>query len=420
MRGSGSHRGNLSDEPLIAVRLLNGWIVGIGLILFLTTSGLWLGAAGLPTIPISSHLLNVSFVIDAVAYGFILSGLAVFGASLHHLTRRRISAGLFVTGLVVATALDQNRLQVWAWHWAWMIVLLAIDPGLGGRTALRRLTIAIYFWSALAKCDVVFADTLGPYFLQGLFSTLHVPVVLSNWSPLAQQLAALTLPVAELITAACLLEPRLRMLGLALSLSLHSLLLITLGPWGLGHSRTVLIWNVFFLGQNVLLFSSWFDRNDQTPIGEVSPETSRCWALRGAWVPILLPLLHTGGWLDHWPAWAVYAPRMERVRVYVRPTDNEETRWLIPADEEGTLFQFRAELACLETFGVPLSPQGRIQLGWALWRLSQSPNGGFVEWQSAADLWTGERTSRTLITPDEIREFASETFWLNAEARIRR
>ena len=51
-------------------------------------------------------------------------------------------------------------------------------------------------------------------------------------------------PLGELAVAVLLLHRRTWTWGLAGSIAMHGLLLLALGPWGLGHRPAVLVWNV--------------------------------------------------------------------------------------------------------------------------------------------------------------------------------
>src|SRR5262249_28175077 len=147
--------------------------------------------------------------------------------------------------------------------------------------------------------------------------------------------------------------------------------------WGLNHHPGVLIWNVYFIAQDLLLFAPariWCgmrtargqspvgksadeivghatsEKQSVSPIaasvappspptplprgerGDLEPEDARvtqriswgCVAIEGVLVCVLLlPLLEPWGMCDHWPAWGLYASRAERTIVLIEASSRE-------------------------------------------------------------------------------------------------
>jgi len=114
--------------------------------------------------------------------------------------------------------------------------------------------IGFYFHSAVTKFDYSFLHTLGQQFLDALAALLGTP--LDDWSDRARFTLAAAFPAGELAIAVGLCFAATRRVALAAALLLHGTLLLILGPWGLGHKPGVLIWNVFFIVQDVLLFGA--------------------------------------------------------------------------------------------------------------------------------------------------------------------
>lgn len=385
------------------------WVALFGVVVLLATWKLWAYEIDIPRIPATRLFLNVRNQSNGALLGPLLVSLLGFGMSAGWPRGRRVAAIVACLTLTVFVLLDQNRLQVWVWHLAWLLIILAVDNGRRGLQAVLLLTAGIYAWSAVSKFDIVFADTLGPYLAGGLLESLGLSVDVSAWPLSWQRAAALSMPIGELITAVCLFVPRLRFAGCVLSLVQHVVLLLMLGPLGLNHSRSVLLWNLYFLGQNALLTA--FVRSEQ-------PANSSLWnsslAVRVAWIPVLLPILHTVGWLDHWPAWAVYSPRQERVRLYVESSQFGGQPWIDEPAAGQNLTQLRLDRYALEVTNAPISPQDRVQIGWILDRLQTD---AYVVWESPANPWTGARTRREFWTREELANFANERFPLNFQPR---
>jgi hypothetical protein len=118
---------------------------------------------------------------------------------------------------------------------------------------------------------------------------------------------------------------------------------------------------------------------------------------------ILFPLMEPFGLCDVWPAWAVYATGPERLRVFVKAADRDHLpasirRYLQEPRFKDDLCLMRIERWSLDTCRAPLYPQNRFRLGVAL---AMTDSGAIsdavlVELDSAANRFTGERTSRQL------------------------
>ncbi|MGC1274696.1 MAG: MauE/DoxX family redox-associated membrane protein [Planctomycetaceae bacterium] len=245
---------------------LRRWLALCGLLLVAATWRLWTPQVVFPQIPFLAVLRTVPGWIDWIALTGVVAGLVGLlltpgerGASaLRALSNRAASwfACLFVASLTLLILLDQHRFQPWAYQFAIVAIALAFVPAqraLSLLRLLRLLTIGIYFWSAVSKLDYTFLHGLGPELLRGTLTAFGLE---PRWmrSDVATALA-LAFPLDELAVAALLAFRRTRKYGLILAIAMHVLLLATLGPLGLNHSWGVLLWNVYFIGQDVLLFA---------------------------------------------------------------------------------------------------------------------------------------------------------------------
>ena len=212
------------------------------------------------------------------------------------------------------------------------------------------------------------------------------------WSPTSRAIAAAILPVGELVVAGLLLPRRTRRLGCVLACVMHGALILAVGPLGLNHSAGVLIWNVFFIGQNGLLFRA---ERTTSPTLLVRPRDWESWL---ALLVAVAPALRSVGCLDHWPAWAVYASGTERVSLLVHESAIEKLEPSLRACVEP--FQWnpqwrylRIERWSLETVNAPIYPQDRFFVGVAIAIAERSQLDGELKlvWQSSADRFTGER-----------------------------
>ena len=155
---------------------------------------------------------------------------------------------------------------------------------------------------------------------------------------------------------------------------LHGLLLVILGPWGLDHKPAVLLWNAFFIVQDVLLFGR------PGPAGAIAPQDAAIappdaqapWAVQGlVYAAALLPFLSSTCWYDMWPSWGLYASSAERVVLFVHRNEldavpNDLSAYVEePSDPSDPWLRVRLDRWCLATVAAPLYPQNRYQLGVA-------------------------------------------------------
>ncbi len=239
-----------------------------------------------------------------------------------------------------------------------------------------------------------------------------------------------------------MLWPRTRRVGLWAAVASHLLLLFILGPWGLGHKPPVLLWNCYFIVQDVLLFAQpckrlpvlvpalgWslaIGRSEFESTPQPGSATLRCAgpAVKGLiWLALIAPLLGPWGYCDHWLAWGLYASRAERLRILV-PRSQERRlpadlqTYLAALNDEPDWLELRADRWSFASLGVPLYPQNRFQLAVAVavGRQCQLGQSLRVVRYETADRWTGRRERETLIGLAAIQD-ACDQYRLNAQPR---
>ena len=366
------------------------------LALIAATWPLWTPQHLFPQVPIAVGLGRLPDVIDWFALGSMLLSLAaIFAAPLKSTLWQR-GLVVFVLAAVLLMAIDQHRFQPWAYQFALIAVVLTTAKPSAAFQLLRWLTIGIYLWSAWSKCDVTFTHNLGQQILNALLSWSHFEA----WPKLSRLVLASLFPTAELAVAILLCFPRQWSKAVWGSVALHGLLIVALGPLGLHHKPGVLIWNVYFIAQNLLLFRKpplSAAPEEGLPQDEPLPATALyvvCAAL--AW-----PLVEPWNYCDHWPAWSVYAPRVERTSFFVHRADKDRLPpsiqpFLEPATDDENWFLIRLDRWSLDMLDAPLYPQNRFQVGCALGIIRQFGLSQVrVVCYGPADRWTGERQSVT-------------------------
>lgn len=354
-----------ADQIQSVLRIL----AGAELLLLSMTWRLWLGVADFPVVPLLRGVTLFDWLDRLVLALFALSLLGiVLPQSVRFASGLRrcwplvsvICGALLVTGNI-------QRLQVW--HWLYLLCAAQVCL-LSCSAALRsiRLTVAmIYVCSALSRLSLQTPDEITVALLQSAMNLAGPGIPLAD----REMLIRLSLLSAggEFLIGVFLLVPRTRPAAVRFAVVLHVLLIVALGPIGLGHHAGVVVWNLMFLILNPVLFSACAN----APIRASLEMPISVTPIRGAvyWLVccgiVLFPLSGLIGIADNWPSWQVYSQRPEVWRVFVR---SEEINQLDPSvrvfcqpaglDQEWTVV--RIDRWSLDATGTPLYPEDRFQL----------------------------------------------------------
>jgi hypothetical protein len=413
-----------------AVSLLSRAVAAAALVLTAATWPLWSPSAAFPRVPFLGPLRGTPARLEEAWLGIGCVALVTWLVAGRERRIGRWSMLVFVGAAACLVLADQHRLQPWAYEFSVLALILAVLPPREAIGWARLLVASIYFYSALSKLDWTFVESGGGQIVDGLLTFLHIG---REHLGSSQQIVAGSLAVGEFLVGLGLCWRRWRRTALIGSIIMHGLLLAALGPWGAGHKPGVLLWNVFFIVQNVILFGvagessqpveNGFDRLGKLEIRSKAGRLSR-FAVRGlvAFV-VLFPLTEPFGVCDIWPAWAVYATGPERLRVYVDATDRSPLPPDVQKYVEGPRFQdgrylVRIDRWSLDATRAPVYPQNRFRLGVAL-ALAQAAGldeSIRVEIDGQANRWSGRRSSRT-VTGAAAISAELDRDWLNGDPR---
>jgi len=324
-------------------------------------------------------------------------------------------------------------------------VFLAGLPAIESIALARLLIASIYFFSAVSKLDRSFIDAGGGLIVERL---LHSLGLVDRVSVDHRTLLAGIVAAGELLIAVGLCWRRSRKFAWPASMAMHVLLLISLGPWGAQSKPAVLLWNLYFVLQNLVLFglagelaapdsaAGWhwrlprqwsFKTREESTGGQAASGTQQFglagrsrWMVRAiAAFAILFPLTEPFGLCDVWPGWAVYATGPERMRVLIREGDRDRLPMAAQAYVQSPRFDdnlclVRIDRWSLDTCNAPLYPQNRFRLGVALAIADRAElrESIVVEIDCPADRFTGKRTSLRLEGRSEIVA-ELQRYWLN-------
>ncbi len=397
--------------------------------LLIATRPLWMNSGKFPQVPWFAWGCAVPRFVDLCLLLLVTGSLIGISCASSESRAGRLSLWIFATALTGLMLLDQHRTQPWAYQFVLIAIVLATAPQRLAIPLLRLLTITLYLHSAISKCDYSFCTGLGRGFLVELANMAFgrppagaLPWATGGWP--------LLFPLGELVIAVGLIWPVSRRYAVWAAAGMHLLLMVVLGPWGLGHSAGVLIWNGFFVAQNCILFGR--ARLLVNPLAAESATLPRPWPSQ--WIAILVigwaalwPFLEPWGGCDVWPAWGLYAQHGEQLTIQISdrglerlpiPWKDLATR-VLGATEESWEWQLRLQAESLKVVSAPLYPQNRFQLGVILGLARDAgiqSNDVSAMWFFPADRWTGERRSQRLSSLKEI-EGAADRCWFNAHPR---
>ncbi len=423
-----------SVKPLIGLDLsslvsLQRGVAAALLGLFAVSARLWWTPATFPAVPlVSSFATESGFIGTCISSPWssrviwLLTMLALLRIVLSKLPSRWIW-GSITLGLMLLFLLDQHRLQPWAYQACLYGLIFTTFDGRSTCTWLRWLTAAIYFFSALAKFDFQFLHTVGQQFVSLLLGP-------GEAEPTTGRLMlAATLPAAELIVGLGLPFERTRRCAGVGAMLMHAGLILALGPWSLGHSYGVLLWNALLLVQAWFLFvrstGGSTTRSAESTLSQpakpafATGNASRIFVTGVLSLALCLPLTERSGWWDHWLSWSLYSPHTSRVNVevhswaaqqlpaYIRPylsTDTTEDGWR----------RLSLEKWSLQELGVPIYPQARYQLKLAILVADalDDPQAVRCEIKSTSSRLTGTRITTRCLGKQEMQRKLREISWL--------
>jgi hypothetical protein len=408
-----------------AASLLSRTVAAGAIALIVATRPLWTPQAVFPRVPFFAWLRGVPDWLEWTALSIVTAGLV--GALLAGSGRRigRWSLVAFAGGLFFLALADQQRLQPWAYQFFLLSLVLAVLPAGDAIVWSRMLIASLYVYSALSKLDWSFIESGGGQIVQGLLQCLPLD---RNLSATSRRILAGSLAGGELLIGIGLCFRPSRRIAFYASLVMHALLIAALGPWGAHQKPGVLLWNAWFLVQNLVLFA--FAGDSPGSLAATPPAKGRATrlglAVRGLIVlAVCFPLTQPFGLCDVWPAWAVYATGPERLRVYINLNTADIARvgkligpYVDPPRFLDNRCLVRIDRWSLDATQAPLYPQNRFRLGVALAlakaaRLEQTI---YVELESPADRWTGKRSTRALAGSAAIASELDRD-WLNGLPR---
>ncbi len=334
------------------------------LLLIAATRNVWFDASPFPRIPLIRQAgwlpdSAVAAVSAAFVAALVLGSAVAFRRRCGRRTGVLPAAVLAVLGTLPVLC-SQQCLQ--AWHWLFLLAMITrLTAGrIGWLPVLRHLMAGIYLFSALSRVGPEFDSGMTRSIVMSLLDLARLPLLADDARLVSWLCGAAS--TAEFATGMALLSRRTRrFLGLPLAVTMHTLLLAALGPWGLNHEAGVLIWNIMLAVTAVTVFGP---RNQPPRLPDLRSRMT-------AAAVILWPALALVGITDNWTGWQLYSPRPETLRLEVHveaigqlpPSLQKFVRPPLPLQDWCSV---RMDRWCLEATGAPICPQARFQLAVAL------------------------------------------------------
>ncbi len=410
----------MADSTTTRLRFMELAIVSMLTIEMLLTHRLWGTAHAYPRIPFFRHFVALPLWLEWAGLACtILAGCFVLVSFTRKAneTASRIWWGVLGVGLIWLVLFDQHRFQTWIWQAILYSFCLAMMKREQSLKWMQLVTIGIYFYSAVSKLDASFVNSYGQTILDGLLNAIHFQPI---WTDQTRWWVVLGFPLFELLLALLLIVPRTRLFGLIGSYLMHLALFLALGPWGLNHQTPVLIWNVFFVVQNSILF--WPVRVTKTEPETKRKDEARLWPAYAMILSLIFPATQWFDICDIWPGWGLYAAHGARVTLSLDETEVEK----IPAQLRHLLadpvFEHSwRKLDChrfsFEETNAPSYPEDRTQFAVAVALIERYQLQKFeVVHHDTANRWTGKRALTKLNNRPSLDRF-SRRFFFNTIAR---
>jgi hypothetical protein len=391
------------DDPPALDRIFGRFraaICGSTLLMVGLSWPLWVDDPDFPRVPFVDGLPEIPAWASRVDFVGIVAtlGLATIGF------RWRAMIAISLPLLIFAILRDQNRFQPWAYQYALIGLAMACASRAEALRLARWYVFGLYFYSGLSKLDTSFCRELGPTFLATALGPIGLHPM--GWPDSARTLACLAMPAFEVAVAWLLIVPRTRRVGLIAAVAQHLALIGILGPWGLGHSTIVLVWNAGLIVEDIILFG-----RTTIPVGIETGTRFGALARLTFWSAMILPVGERLGLSDAWPGHALYASHAERSEIFIHEDDVDRypeaiRRRLGPA---GLTPWRRLDLTgwSRDVRGTPIYPSRRVGSGLAEFleaRYSGTQPIRLVQWGRARP-WNGARARQESVGLAAIRKW---------------
>jgi len=310
---------------------------------------LWLADRLFPLIP-PFDFLHLPANMHYVLFGFSLTTLVLLMISPK---KRSLQIAVIVIE-IISCLLDQNRWQPWEYQYIFTLFIFVANKKdeASIKPVLIFLLASIYFYSGLGKINPVFLQSIWYNLLLSKNFGVSYALAHNRWIYHAGYLLGLI----EIILGLGLLFKRTRKIASILLISMHILILIVFGPFGLNYDRVIWPWNISMIGYLIILMKD-------------SEEQFSFKSLELRWNPLIvvlfgvMPLLSLFGWWDYFLSSSLFSSRP--TDMYMCVPINEKIPLYEYADEgkspcDSTLGMINVRSWAFEELNAPGYPQRRV------------------------------------------------------------
>jgi hypothetical protein len=284
----------MNGNPKQQIRILLFLVFTALLLGIYFSAPLWFGDRHFPKIPIPGFQFGDD-VFDIVACVLFLA--ALFAALLR--PGKKFFFYLFFGAAIFLMARDQNRLQPWVLQFLFFVAACFPNEKNKPEIMFRNICLifgGVYFWSGIHKININYFTETSEWIMEPLGR-------LTGMSPEAAGKTGYLIPLIEIVLGFGFLFKRTLKLTAWVSLLMHGVILLLIGPLGKNFNPVIYPWN---LGLMAMLY--WVIRNIQE---EKEAYSFKFWISRkhlAFLIPVwILPLFSIFGIYDNYPAWKLYS-----------------------------------------------------------------------------------------------------------------
>ncbi|MES2437165.1 MAG: DCC1-like thiol-disulfide oxidoreductase family protein [Patescibacteria group bacterium] len=370
---------------------------------------LWIGERTFPYLPVVKNT-SLSYPFDVLLFIIILISLLVSLFSAYPKKYLLISGA----GIIIFALFDQARWHPWVYQYVWMIGILALFSWKHSDTENHNSIIkicqliigSIYIWSGIQKINPSFILEVFPWLVQPITQFLPnsiYPVIL---------LSSVFTPFIELGIGLALLSKKFRKIGIIGAISMHLLILTTLGPLGHGVNAIIWPWNIVMIVLVLILFSksTYSFRDILLPKKGVAHKVSLVTFL-------IIPFFSFIGIWDSYLSFALYSGNAPQAHLYVSDAVKPLLPSIIQANtvalEKNGMNEISIYKWSMQELNVPQYPEERIYRNVAKYvcLFATKPSDVQLSLVSKRNIFTGERTTKEIecssmfVTPLSSNEY---------------
>lgn len=179
--------------------------------------------------------------------GQVLFGALLILPAAILLQRSRWTVFVLLALLAALVVWDQSRLQPWVYQYWLMFGALALRRAEDSLDLCRLVVAGTYVWSGLQKANASFLENVFPWLLEPFEA--YIPSFAEN----SILYLAISAPVIEAGIGIALLT-RLRNAAVLLALTMHLIILFSVGPLGHNWNSVIWPWNLTMMSLVAVLF----------------------------------------------------------------------------------------------------------------------------------------------------------------------